>query len=80
MFRRGTGIALYFGPDRFDLHFATKGLAQDMQTPSKISMMRLRRVVRADVGPFFACQGEPNTVLVWTDGDWRGNALTCKST
>ena len=56
-----------------------------MQTPSKLSMPRLRRFVRyllgaADVGPFFAYQDEPNTVLVWTDGDWSGNAVTCKST
>ena len=84
-FRRGTGIALYLGPDRFDLQFATKELAQDMQTPSKLSMLRLRRFVpyllgAADVGPFFAYQDEPNTVLVWTDGDWSGNAVTCKST
>ena len=85
VFRRGTSIALYLGPDRFDLKFATKELAQDMQMPSKLSMMRLRRVVRyllgtADVGPFFAYQSEPNTMLVWTDGDWSGNAVTCKST
>ena len=46
VFRRGTEIGLYLGPDRFDLQFATKELAQDMQTPSKISMMRLRRMVR----------------------------------
>ena len=56
-----------------------------MQTPSKLSMLRFRRFVRyllgaADVGPFFAYQDEPNTVLVWTDGDWRENAATCKST
>ena len=85
VFRRGTGIALYLGPDRFDLQFATKELAQDMQTPSKISMIRLRRMVRyplgaADVGPFCAYQSEPSTVLAWTDGDWSGNAMTCKST
>ena len=84
VFRRGTGIALYLGPDRFDLQFATKELAQDMQTPSKLSM-RLRRFVRyllgaADVGPFFAYQDEPSTVLVWTDGGWSGNAVTWKST
>ena len=83
VFGRGTGIAVYLGPDRFDLQFATKELAQDMQTPGKLSMLRLRRFVRylvgaADVGPFFAYQGEPNTVLVWTDGDWSGNAVTCK--
>ena len=32
--RQGAGIVFYFGPDRFDLQFATKGLAQDMQTSS----------------------------------------------
>ena len=85
VFRRGTGIALYLRPDRFDLQFATKELAQDMQTPSMLSMPRLRRFVRyllgaADVGPFFAYQDEPNAVLVWTDDDWSGNSVTCKST
>ena len=45
VFRRGTGIALYLGPDRFDLQFATKELGQDMKTPSKLSMLRLRRFV-----------------------------------
>ena len=50
VFRRGTGIALYLGPDRFDLQFATNELAQDMQMPSKLSMMRLRRVVRYLLG------------------------------
>ena len=52
---------------------------------SKLSMLRLRRFVQylfgaADVGPFIAYQDEPNTVLVWTDGDWSRNAVTCKST
>ena len=51
----------------------------------KLSMLRLRRFVSyllgaADVGPFFAYQDEPNTVLVWTDDDWSGNAVTCQST
>ena len=78
MFRRGTGIALYIGPDRFDLQFATNELAQDMQTPSKLSVLRLRRFVRyllgaADVGPFFAYPDEPNTVLVWTGGVQLGS-------
>ena len=84
VFRRGTETALYLGPHTFDLQFATKELAQDMQTPSKLSMLRLRRFVRyllgaADVGPFFAYQDEPNTVLFSTGGDWSGNAVTCKS-
>ena len=47
--------------NRFDLQFATKELAQDMQTPIKWSMLRLRLFVRyllgaADLGPFFAYQ------------------------
>ena len=50
VFRRGTGIALYLGPDRFDQQFATKDLAQHMQAPSKLSMLRLRRVVRHLLG------------------------------
>ena len=85
VFRRGTEIGLYLGLDRFHLQFATKELAQAVQTPSRLSMLRLRRFVRyllgaAGVGPFFACQDEPNTVLVWTDGGRSGNAVTCKST
>ena len=69
VFRRGTGIALYLGSDRSEPQPATKGLTQDMQTPSKLSMLRLRRFVKyllgaADVGPFFAYQDEPNTVVV----------------
>ena len=77
-FRRGTSIALYLGPDRFDMQFATKELAQDMQMPSKLSMMRLRRVVRyllgtADVGPFFAYQSEPkhSAGLDWWWLEWQ---------
>ena len=34
MHREDAGIVLYFGPDRFDLQFATKELAQDLQTSS----------------------------------------------
>ena len=48
--------------------------AQDMQTPSMLSMMGIRRVVRylletGDVGPVFANQPEPDLVLVWLNGD-----------
>ena len=48
---------------------ATVEFAQDMQTPSKLSMMRIRRVVlylleTADVEPLFANQPEPDLVLV----------------
>ena len=62
--------ALYLGPDRFDLQFATKEVAQDVQTPSKLSMLSLRRFVRflfgvADVGPFIAYQDDPNKHGVW---------------
>ena len=68
--REGTRTALYLGPDRFDLLFATKELAQDMQTRSMLSTLRLRRsawylVGAADVSPFFAYSDEPGTMLGW---------------
>ena len=82
--REGMNIAPYFGPDRFDLLFATKELARDMQTLSILSTLNLRRfawclIGAADVSPFFAFSDEPGTMLVWTDADWSGNELTCKS-
>ena len=36
-------VVRHFGPDRFDLQFATKELAQDMQTSSMLSTLRLRQ-------------------------------------
>ena len=83
--REGTRIALYRGPDRFDLQFATKKVTQDMQTSSMLSTVRLGRsawylVGAADLSPFFAYSDEPSTILVWADVDWSGDALTCKST
>ena len=83
--REGTRIALYLGPDRSDLLFATKELARDMQILSMLSTLKLRRfawylISAADVSPFFAYSDEPGTMLVWTDADWSGNELTCKST
>ena len=83
--RAGTRTALYLGPDRFDLLFATKELAQDMQTLSMLSALRLRRsawylVGAADVSPFFAYSDGPGTMLVWADAGWSGHEMTCKST
>ena len=83
--REGTKIAFHLEPDRFDLQFATKELAQDVQTPSMLSTLRLRRfawylVGGADVSPFLAHTDEPGTMLVWADVDWSGDAMTCKST
>ena len=80
--REGTRIALYLGPDRFDLLFATKELARDMQILSMLSTLKLRRFAwylssAADVSPFIANSDEPGTMLVWTDADWSGNELTC---
>ena len=81
----GTRIALYLGPDRFDLLFATREFARDMQTLSMLSTLKRRRfawylVGAADVSPFFGYSDEPGTMLVCTDADWSGNELTCKST
>ena len=60
-------------------------LIHDVQTPSMLSMMRLRRfawylVGGADLSPFFAYSDEPSTMLAWTDADWSGNAITCGET
>ena len=83
--REDMRIAPYLEPDRFHLLFATKELARDMQTLSMLSTLKLRRfgwylIGAADVSPFFAYSDEPGTMLVWTDADWSGNELTCKST
>ena len=83
--RKGTRLALYLEPDRFDLQFSTKELTHDVQTPSMLSMLKLRRFAwyfssAADVSPFFAYSDEPGTMLVWTDADWSGNEMTCRAT
>ena len=43
--RKGTKIALYLEPDRFDLQFATKELTHDVQTPSALSMLKPKRLL-----------------------------------
>ena len=48
--REGTEIVSYLGPDRLDLQLATKKVAQDMQTSSTLSTLRLRRFVWYLVG------------------------------
>ena len=83
--REGARIALYLGPDKFDLHFATKELARDMQALSVLSTLRLRRfawylVGAADVSPFFVFSDEPGAISVRADVDWSGNEMTYKST
>ena len=87
IYRRGVGTALYVAPDRFDLQFACKVLASDMQSPMKISMARLRRFVRymlgtKDYGLSFLYQDTAAMMLVtvYVDGDWSGDVATCKST
>ena len=83
--REGMIIASYLGPDRSDLLFAARELARDVQILSMLLTLELRRLTwypigAADVSPFCAYSDEPGTMLVWTDADWSGNELTCKST
>ena len=83
--REGMRIDPYLGPDRFDLLFAARELARDMQILSMLSMLKLIRFAwylssAAYVSPFFAYSDEPDMMLVWTDADWSGNELTCKLT
>ena len=80
--RKGTRIALYLKPDRLDLQLATKELTHDVQTPSMLSMLRLRwfawyLVGGADLSPFFACSDETSTILVLADVDWSADTMTC---
>ena len=82
---RGTGICMYVGPDRFDIQFAVKLLASDMAHPTRLSLMRLRRLARYlagthEVGIKFFYQDVWEKVVVHTDGDWTGDVQTCKST
>ena len=82
--REFTEIVSYIGPDRFDLQFATKELAQDMQTSSMLSTLRLGRFVwylvgAADVSPFFAYSDEPGTMSVCSDAHWSGHEMTCRA-
>ena len=63
-----------------------KELTHDVQTPSMLSTLRLRRFAWCLVGgadtslPPFAYSDEPSTISVRADVDWSGDAMTCKST
>ena len=46
MFRRSTDIAMYIASDRYDAQFTIEGLASDMHNPTRISISRMRRLVR----------------------------------
>ncbi|CAK0869006.1 unnamed protein product [Prorocentrum cordatum] len=84
IYRRGTGICMYIGPDRFDIQFAVKQLASDIGHPTRLSMMRLRRLARYlagthDVGIEFLYQASWNDIVVHSDGDWSGDGAVALS-
>ena len=79
--RKGTRIALYLEPDRFDLQFATKELTHDVETPSVLSTLKPRRVAwylvgGADLSPFFVWSDEPGAISVQADVDWSGDVCS----
>ena len=85
LYRRCVGICIYLGPERYQVQFTVKGLASDMQAPTRLSMARLLRLVRdlcgaLHIGTFHMNQDEEAELTVWTDGDRRGDVQTCKST
>ena len=85
LYRRCVGICMYSGPDRYDVQFTVKGLASDMQAPTRLSMARLRRLVRdpcgtLHIGIFHMNQDKEVELTVWNDGDRSGDVQTCKST
>ena len=56
-----------------------------MQAPTRLSMVRLRRLVRDScgtlhIGMFHMNQDKDAKLTVWTDGDRSGDVQTCKST
>ena len=76
---------MYPGPDGYDVQFTVKGLAPDMQAPTRLSMARLRRLVRdlcgtLHIGMFHMNQDKEVELTVWTDGDRSGDVQTCEST
>ena len=78
-------ICIYPGPDRYDVQFTANGLASDMQAPTRLSMARLRRLVRdpcgtLHIGIFHMNQDKEVELTVWTDGDRSGDVQMCKST
>ena len=76
---------MYIGHDRYDTQCTIKGLASDVQNPTRMSIARLRRLVRyvcgtTDGGICFAYQDDRQGVTVWVNGDWSCKAETCKRT
>ena len=82
LYRRCVGICMYPGPDRYDVQFTVKGLASEMQAPTRLSMARLRRLVRGLCGTLHIGMFHMNqeALTVWTDWDRSGDVQTCTST
>ena len=55
MFASVTGRIIYLSTDRFDIMFAVRALASDLASPTKLSMLRLKRVVKYLLGTAGLC-------------------------
>ena len=85
LYRRVARLVSYVAVDRPDIQFAVKTILTDMERPSLLSMLRLRRCVRylhgrRELGWFYERQEMPRDVIYETDSDRAENKITGKST
>ena len=83
-FRRLAGTALHLSLDRPSIQFAMSEISSGMAKPTRLHMMRLRRLGRYLVKfPTevwnFDYQEAPSEVIVYTDSDWGADKETRKS-
>ena len=85
MYRTVVGKLLYMCQERADIMYSVKETARKITCPTESDEMNLKRIVRYLKGaPSAKSLIEITTpskfVNVYTDSDWAGQAMTCKST
>ncbi|CAK0831695.1 unnamed protein product [Prorocentrum cordatum] len=85
IFHSAAGVLQFIVLDRPEILLADKEIRQAVAAPDKLSMMRLRRVVRYLTGErecytAYHYQEQPKALDCYTDSDWGGAKVTRKST
>ena len=75
---------IYLSIDRYDIQYAVRGLAQVLNAPKVLDMMKLRHLVKYLIGTkeycwLFYFQEEPRYVEGFSDSDWAEDKETRKS-